>query len=97
VSDAPTIVAVVGSHTHVQTSDARLLDDRVAAITDLGMTGASRSVIGFLIEGSIGRLKVPPAGGLDVAEENPVAHGAMIEIDIAQRRATGIEAIRIPL
>jgi calcineurin-like phosphoesterase len=92
-----TIVAVVGSHTHVQTSDARILDGRTAALTDLGMTGASRSVIGFLIEGSINRLKTPPSGGLDVAEENPVAHGAVIEIDATARTPLKIEAVRIPL
>lgn len=91
------VVAVVGSHTHVQTNDARLLDGRTAALTDLGMTGASRSVIGFLIDGSINRLRLPPSGGLDVAEEAPVAHGALIEIDPAARFAVHIETIRIPL
>lgn len=91
------IVGVVGSHTHVQTNDARLLDGRVAALTDLGMTGASRSVIGFLIQGSINRLKTPPSGGLDVAEEAPVAHGALIEIDPAARTALKIETLRIPV
>jgi len=95
--DRARIVSVVGSHTHVQTSDARIIDDRVAVLTDLGMTGASRSVIGFLIEGSIARLKTPPSGGLDVAEENPVAHGALIEIDVAQRKPVKVEAIRIPV
>jgi len=35
----PRIVAVLGSHTHIQTADARLLDHSLAAITDLGMCG----------------------------------------------------------
>lgn len=89
------ILAVVGSHTHVQTSDARLIDDRLATITDLGMCGSRRSVIGFDIQASLERFRGERTTPLDVAEEEPAAEGCLIDLDTQSRRAVGIEAFRI--
>ncbi len=47
--------AVLGTHTHVQTADERIFDDKMLYITDVGFCGASRSIIGMDVEGSIKR------------------------------------------
>ena len=49
------VTAVIGTHTHVQTNDARVLAGGTAAITDAGMTGPHDSVIGSVAEGAIRR------------------------------------------
>ena len=49
------VTAVLGTHTHVQTNDARVLARGTAAITDAGMTGPHDSVIGSVAEGAIKR------------------------------------------
>ena len=89
--------AVVGTHTHVQTSDARLLDGATAYITDLGMTGPHDSVIGVRTDiilkkltTGIGQRFEPATGGVQL-------EGAVIDFDAATGRATAIEAIRVPL
>lgn len=89
--------AVVGTHTHVQTSDARVLDGGTAYITDLGMTGPhGSSVIGvrsdiilkrFLT--GVGERFVPAVDGVQL-------EGAIIDLDASSGRATAIEAIRVP-
>jgi len=89
------VVAVVGSHTHVQTSDARIVGGRLAALTDLGMCGGRGGVIGFNTRASLERLIGTRGTSLDVASEDPVAEGCVITIDTGGRRAAGIEAFRI--
>ena len=89
------VLAVVGSHTHVQTADARIVDERLAAMTDLGMCGSRRSVIGFNIQASLERFRGERGTPLDVADEDPVAEGCLIDLDLDSRRATGIEAFRV--
>lgn len=89
---------VAGTHTHVQTSDARILDGHTACITDLGMTGPhGDSVIGVRSDiiirrftTGIGERFVPGAQGVQL-------EGAIIDIDVATGRATSIEAIRVPM
>ena len=49
------VSAVIGTHTHVPTSDARVLPGGTAYITDTGMTGSYESVIGMEVEGSLTR------------------------------------------
>lgn len=89
------VVAVVGSHTHVQTADARLLDHQVAAITDLGMCGPHRSVIGRDIRATIEMMAAQLPTPLEVASEDNRASGVIIRIDPAARRAVGIEAFNL--
>jgi 2',3'-cyclic-nucleotide 2'-phosphodiesterase len=91
------VTAVVGTHTHVQTSDARLLDGSTAYITDLGMTGPHDSVIGVRTDiilkkftTGIGQRFEPASGGVQL-------EGAVIECDPASGRASSIEAVRVPL
>ncbi len=90
------VTAVLGTHTHVQTSDARVLSGGTAAITDAGMTGPHDSVIGSDEHNAIKRfvtgmpLRLEPATG-DVRIE-----GALVECDGAGR-ATACEAVRVPV
>lgn len=91
------VSAVVGTHTHVQTSDARILDGSTAYMTDLGMTGPHDSVIGVRAEiilrkftTGVGERYEPATGGVQL-------EGALVEIDESTGRATAIEAVRVPL
>lgn len=86
--------AVVGSHSHVQTADERILPGGTAAITDVGMCGCFDSVIGVKKEVSIQRflskrpVKFEPA-------EGPGGYGAvLIEIDPRTGRALSIQRLR---
>lgn len=94
-ANQPAVVAVVGSHTHVQTADARVLDHTLAAMTDLGMCGPHRSVIGRDIQATLRAMVDQSPMALDVASDDNRATGASIRIDIEGRRAIGIEGIQI--
>lgn len=91
------VSAVVGTHTHVQTSDARVLPKGTAYITDLGMSGPhGDSVIGVRsdiiirrFQRGVGERFVPGTQGVQL-------EGAIIDVDAATGRATAIEAIRVP-
>jgi calcineurin-like phosphoesterase len=90
-----TVVAVVGSHTHVQTADARIVDHQLAAITDLGMCGPYRGVIGRSTEATLRAMVMQTPAPLDVASEDPRVTGVVIRLDPAGRRAVGIEAVNL--
>lgn len=91
------VVGVVGSHTHVQTADARLLDHQVGAITDLGMCGPHRSVIGRDIRATIEAMANQTPTPLEVAGEDNRASGVVMRIDASARRAVSIEAFNIAI
>ena len=86
------VALVVGTHTHVQTNDARILEGGTGAISDLGMCGASRGVIGFDAMRSIASLR-GERGGLRISDEEPEARGVLVAIDQASRRAIEIQPI----
>lgn len=98
VRSGPRVVAVVGSHTHVQTADARILDHSLAAMTDLGMCGPHRSVIGRDVQATLSAMVRQTPSPLEVASEDNRACGAIITLDLPNRRAVAIEAmcIRVP-
>jgi len=90
------VTAVIGTHTHVQTNDARVQPGGTAAITDAGMTGPHDSVIGVEAELAITRMRTglpirftPATGGVRL-------EGVLIECD-AEGRAGACELIRIPV
>ncbi|TVQ77264.1 MAG: hypothetical protein EA380_07535 [Phycisphaeraceae bacterium] len=89
------IVGVVGTHTHVQTADARIVAGRVAAITDLGLTGGHSGVIGFATAASLRRLRDDQPSGLELAESDLRAQGLLITLDPDSRAATGAEPFSI--
>lgn len=90
-NDAPRVIAVLGTHTHVATADARLLDHVLAAQTDVGMCGPQRSVIGRDITATLDSMVRQLPAPLDVASEDSRAQGAIVRIDTRHRRAEGIE------
>lgn len=100
-----TVMGVVGTHTHVQTSDARLVPvgeggysaRQLGAITDLGMTGGHASVIGFDAGESLSRLRSQTGGKLTPAEGDISACGVMLVVDTEARSAASMEAVRIHL
>jgi 2',3'-cyclic-nucleotide 2'-phosphodiesterase len=73
------VTAVVGTHTHVQTADARVLPGGTAYITDLGMTGPHDSVIGVRKEVILRRFLTGAPGRFDVAEDDVRVQGALVE------------------
>jgi metallophosphoesterase (TIGR00282 family) len=90
------VTAVIGTHTHVQTADARVLDGGTAAITDAGMTGPHDSVIGSVAEGAIRRFVTGLPTRLEPASGDVRIEGVLVECG-DDGRATSCEAVRVPL
>jgi metallophosphoesterase (TIGR00282 family) len=90
------VTAVVGTHTHVQTSDSCLLPRGTAFITDAGMTGPHDSVIGVVSELAIERMRTGLPVRFATAQGGIRIEGALIECDADSGRATSIEAVRVP-
>lgn len=87
--------AVVGTHTHVPTADARILPRGTAYITDIGMCGAQESILGRQIDPVLTKMTTAMPAPFDPAEADPRVCGAFIEIDEASRRAFAIERIEL--
>ncbi|CAA9536074.1 MAG: Uncharacterized protein YmdB [uncultured Solirubrobacteraceae bacterium] len=87
------VTAVVGTHTHVPTADARVLPGGTAYITDVGMTGARDGVIGVRKEQSIEAMKTHMPIRYDPAEGDPWLMGALIRCSAQPRRADAIEPV----
>ncbi len=88
--------AVIGTHTHVQTSDARVLAGGTAAITDAGMTGPHDSVIGSVPEGAIRRFVTGLPVRLEPATGDVRIEGLLVDCG-DDGRATRCEAVRVPV
>jgi metallophosphoesterase (TIGR00282 family) len=88
------VTAVLGTHTHVQTSDARVQRGGTAAITDVGMTGPHDSVIGVKADLAIHRMRTGMPVRFETAEGGVRIEGALVECDVSGR-ATAIEPIRV--
>jgi metallophosphoesterase (TIGR00282 family) len=84
------VTAVLGTHTHVQTADERLLLNGTAYITDVGMTGPHDSIIGMEREGALGRFLNAMPSRFEPATGNPRLNGAVIHADEETGKATGI-------
>jgi metallophosphoesterase (TIGR00282 family) len=89
------VTACVGTHTHVPTADARVLDDGTAYITDVGMTGPRRSVIGVERELAIRRFLTQTPVKFETAQGDPWLNGVLIEAD-DDGRARSIEQLLVP-
>jgi metallophosphoesterase (TIGR00282 family) len=88
------VTAVLGTHTHVQTNDARVLAGGTAAITDAGMTGPHDSVIGSVPEGAIRRFVTGMPVRLEPATGGVRIEGALVDCN-GDGRATRCEAVRV--
>jgi metallophosphoesterase (TIGR00282 family) len=91
------VSAVYGTHTHIQTADERILPGGTAFITDLGMCGPFDSVIGMekevVINGFISQLPRK----FEVAQENAVLQGVIVDVDPQSGRARDIRRLRVPM
>ena len=87
------VTAVIGTHTHVQTADERILPGGTAYLTDAGMTGGHDSIIGMEKEPSLARFLNGMPAKFEPAAGNPRLNGAVIEADDKTGRATKITRI----
>jgi hypothetical protein len=87
------VAAVVGTHTHVQTSDARVLPGGTAYITDVGMTGPHDSIIGMERAGILARFVTGLPAKMEPAEANPRLQAVVIDAD--DRTGLAREIIRL--
>ncbi len=88
------VSAVVGTHTHIQTADERILPKGTAYLTDLGMTGPYDSVIGREIEPVMERFLSGMPSRFDVAKGNVKLCGAIVEVDEKTGKALKIERVQ---
>jgi len=90
------VSAIIGTHTHVQTSDERVLPGGTAYISDVGMVGSLNSMIGFKKESALRALRTQMPSRFEVDYQGPFVLGAVIiTIDIETGKALGIDRIRI--
>lgn len=89
------VSAVFGTHTHVQTSDAQILPQGTAYMTDLGMTGPIHSVLGVEPGIIIDRFKNGGQGRFMPAVGKCAMEGMVFEVDIKTGKALSAEAVRI--
>ena len=82
-------VLSLGTHTHVQTSDEKVLPQGTAYMTDVGMTGPADSVIGVKKELAIDRFLTQMPHKFEVAKKELVLEGAVLSIDPETGRAKG--------
>jgi 2',3'-cyclic-nucleotide 2'-phosphodiesterase len=87
------VSAVVGTHTHVQTADERVLPKGTAYITDAGMVGPFDSVLGRRVENVLERFLSSVPVRFEVASENVQMHGVIIDID--ERTGTARSITRV--
>ena len=90
------VSAIVGTHTHVQTADERILPNGTAFITDVGMTGAFDGVIGGEKEASIARFFYQTPHKVNVATNDVKINAVVINVDMQTGKATGIKRIFEP-
>jgi calcineurin-like phosphoesterase len=89
------VTAVVGTHTHVPTADARVLPGGTAYITDVGMTGPRGGVIGVVKEQSIRGFVTHMSERYETADEDPWLMGVVLRCTQAMR-ADAIEQLLLP-
>jgi hypothetical protein len=87
------VAAVVGTHTHVQTADARLLPGGTAYITDVGMTGPHDSIIGMERAAVLARFVTGLPARMEPADANPRLQAVLIDAD--DRTGLAREIIRL--
>jgi metallophosphoesterase (TIGR00282 family) len=89
------VTAVVGTHTHVQTADDRVLPRGTAYITDVGMTGPHDSVIGVDRQAILQRFMTALPQRFDAANENPRINAVLVDADETTGRALAIQRLNL--
>jgi metallophosphoesterase (TIGR00282 family) len=90
------VTAVIGTHTHVPSADARVLPGGTAYVTDAGMTGPHEGVIGVDAKAAIARFLLQTPTRFEVARGDVRFQGILVTADPATGKATGIERIDEP-
>ncbi len=88
------VSALVGTHTHIQTADEKILSKGTAYITDLGMTGPYDSVIGQSKDSIIQRFLTSRPVKFSVAQTNATLHGVVIDIEESTGKALNIVRVQ---
>jgi len=91
------VSAVLGTHTHVQTADERVLPQGTAYITDVGMCGSFDSVLGMDKEGAVKRLLDCMPVKLHPGKADYRVNAVVVEVDVLTGRAQGIERLSVPV
>jgi 2',3'-cyclic-nucleotide 2'-phosphodiesterase len=89
------VTAVVGTHTHVQTADERVLPKGTACLTDVGMTGPHESVIGVTVEAALGRFLNGMPAKFEPANGPARLNAVIVSADPKTGRALGIERLNL--
>jgi calcineurin-like phosphoesterase len=89
------VTAVVGTHTHVQTADERILPKGTAYLTDAGMTGPHDSIIGVTVDAALGRFVNGMPAKFEAAGGPARLNAVLISADPATGRATAIERLNM--
>ena len=88
------VAAVLGSHTHVQTADERILPQGTAYLTDVGMCGPTESVIGVRREQVLHRFLTHMPTRFETAGGPAIVQGAIVNVDRSTGRALGIRRLQ---
>jgi metallophosphoesterase (TIGR00282 family) len=89
------VTAVLGTHTHVQTADERILPRGTAYMTDAGMTGPHDSIIGVTTEAALGRFLTGMPAKFEAATGVARLNGAIVTADPATGKAVKIERLNL--
>jgi 2',3'-cyclic-nucleotide 2'-phosphodiesterase len=89
------VTAVVGTHTHVQTADERVLPGGTAYMSDVGMTGPHDGVIGMDRAGAVARFVTGIPSRFDAASGDPRLHAVVITADDTTGRATAVQRLSL--
>ena len=87
---------VFGTHTHVPTADEKILPQGTGYITDIGMTGGHKSILGREIEPVLKRFTMQLPVRFKIAEEDLVCDGLIAEFDKETGKTLSIRRIKIP-
>jgi len=90
------VTCIFGTHTHVQTADEQLLENGTAYITDIGMTGPKKSVIGMDVDASIKRFVTTLPEKYRVSDDKEVImNGCIVRLNDESCRVEKIDRIKI--
>src|SRR4030042_686018 len=91
------VSAVLGTHTHVGTIDTRVLPQGTAFVSDVGMVGATNSVIGDDVDSVIERFLTLMPHRLSVGKGNPMLNSVLIDVDDKTGKALSINRLDLEL
>ncbi len=89
------VTAIFGTHTHVQTADEAILEHGTAYITDIGMTGPKKSVIGMDVLASIKRFETTLPERYKIAQGESMLNGVIFDVDNDSNKVKSIKRIKM--